>query len=583
MNLESKECEAARRLSDVALLKASPDTVVQRGNIFNAFTGEFLPEQSLWIVDGRIAYVGPDTEFIRNERTEIIDAEGMTLVPGLIDGHTHVLFRSGVEEFIRNALPGGTTTVITELIEFGSVVGLMGIEPVVRGLENQPIRFFYTLPAFCGLTPAQEIQAPDNAAYLPYLQTAECLGVGEVYWSNLFLDGIQGRRIRELVSMALLLGKRAEGHTAGAPSQGLQAYAGFGFSSCHEPITCAEALERLRLGYWVMIRQGSIRQELTAISEIFKKNLDFRRMILCTDAMDPEGFLTQGYLDGSLRSALKLGVPPAVAYQMVTINVAEHFRLDHELGSLSPGKAADVVFIPSPAEYEPQRIMIRGRTVFQDGRSLVNPRPIDFPESLFSTVRLECPLDEPARTGRVRAMELINRLVTREKIVDFGSPEDAADVLFAVALDRTEGRQSFTGFLKGFGLEQGACGTTSCWDSVDLVCVGADMISVRTVLERLKEIGGGAVFAVGETVVAEFPAPLCGVVSPEPMKTVFGQMKRLDEALKNAGVKWEKPVLTLDTLTTAAIPHLRITHEGYVRLRDRRILPLQYSETDRSL
>jgi adenine deaminase len=108
------------------------------------------------------------------------------------------------------------------------------------------------------------------------------------------------------------------------------------------------------------------------------------------------------------------------------------------------------------------------------------------------------------------------------------------------------------------------------------------MISVRTVLERLKEIGGGAVFAVGETVVAEFPAPLCGVVSPEPMKTVYGQMKRLDEALKNAGTKWEKPILTLDTLTTAAIPHLRITHEGYVRLRDRRILPLQYSELDTS-
>jgi adenine deaminase len=112
MNLESKDSEAARLLSDVALLKAPPDTVIERGNIFNAFTGEFLPGQSLWIVDGRIAYVGPDTEFVRNDRTEVIDAAGMTLVPGLIDGHTHVLFRSGVEEFIRNALPGGTTTVI---------------------------------------------------------------------------------------------------------------------------------------------------------------------------------------------------------------------------------------------------------------------------------------------------------------------------------------------------------------------------------------------------------------------------------------------------------------------------------------
>ena len=171
-------------------------------------------------------------------------------------------------------------------------------------------------------------------------------------------------------------------------------------------------------------------------------------------------------------------------------------------------------------------------------------------------------------------MELVNRLVTREKIIDFNNPEDAADVLYAIALNRTGGGKSFTGFLKGFGLKQGACGTTTSWDTVDMLCAGADMASIRTVIERLREIGGGAVFAIGETVVAECPLALCGVVSLAPLKTLAAQMRNLDEALQNAGARWEKPVLTLDTLTTASIPHLRITHEGYVRMRDRKILPL---------
>ncbi len=575
MNPVSEETARSKRLSEVAQRKAPADTVIQRGTLFNAFTGEFLPQHSLWIAEGRIAYAGPDADFIGDDRTEVIDAEGMTLLPGLIDGHAHILLRAGIEEFIRCVLPGGTTTVVTELIEFGSFLGLLGIEPVVRGMANQPLRFYYTFPPLCALTPAQESPAPEIADCLPFLQAPECLGLGEVYWSNLLLEGRQGERVRELVARTLLLGKRVEGHTAGASGGNLQAYTGFGISSDHEPISAAEALERLRLGYWVLIRQGSIREELPAIAELFRQDLDFRRMALCTDSVDPEGLLEQGYLDASLRSALKLGISPARAYQMVTLNVAEHFRLDSLLGSLSPGKAADVVLIPSPAEYTPERVLIGGRTVFQGGTLLAEPRKVTYPDALFSTIRIDgYRLEEPPRTGRLRAMELVTRLVTREKIVNFDHPEEAADVLLAVALNRTGGSESFTGFLQGFGLQRGACGTTMCWDTVDLVCVGAEMTSIRTVIERLKEIGGGAVFAVGETVVAEYPAPVCGVGSLEPMGVLVRQMRRLEEALHAAGVPWEKPILTLDTLTTASIPHFRITHEGYVRLRDRQILPL---------
>jgi adenine deaminase len=159
----------------------------------------------------------------------------------------------------------GVTTVITEIIELASVAGKDGIEYPVKGFVGQPIRIFYTLSPLCGLTSAEETTAPTNEEILPLLKDPKCLGVGEIYWSNLFLEGKQGERVRELASMSLALGKRVEGHAAGASGRKLQAYSDFGISSCHEPITEEEVLERLRLGYWVMIREGSVRKELPGV------------------------------------------------------------------------------------------------------------------------------------------------------------------------------------------------------------------------------------------------------------------------------------------------------------------------------
>jgi len=360
-------------------------------------------------------------------------------------------------------------------------------------------------------------------------------------------------------------------------------------------------LERLRLGYWVMIREGSIRKELPGVAGIFKKKIDFRRLILSTDGVDPEGFLEEGYLDASIRSALKLGVPPEILYQMVTINVAEHFGLDHLIGSLSPGKMADLLIIPSPEDFSPCLVMCDGKIIFKDGKSLAKPKKVFFPDHMFHTVTIPDDifssikggaLAEPAvlpspaeagfaqagalaKAGKARAMELVSRLVTKESIIDLEKPEESKDVIMILALDRLGNGGAFMGLLKGFGLERGAYGTTMSWDSPDMIVVGCDHRSIKTVIERLKEIGGGGVYAIGKEIVAEFPAPLCGVASLKPMEIVGEEVKKLEASLRKNGVKWEKPALTVDTLTSPAIPHLRITHHGYVRLKDRKVLPVE--------
>lgn len=568
--------EKRKNLSEVALGLLPPDTVIRNATVFNVFTTEFIKGQSIWIKNGMIAYAGPDSSSAQDKGTQVIDAEGMVLLPGLIDGHTHIISRTSIEEFVRYVIPGGTTTVITETIELASIAGIDGIDYLVRGLEGQPIRFFYTIPPLCGLTSIEEIQAPANEELLPLLRDPKCLGVGEIYWGNLFLEGNQGERVMKLASMALDLGKRVEGHSAGATGRKLQAYLGFGISSCHEPITEGEVLERLRLGCWVMIRQGAIRKELSGIRGIFDEKIDFRRLILSTDGMDPQGFLEEGYLDAALKTALRMGVPPQIAYQMVTLNVAEHFRIDHLIGSLSPGKMADMVIIPSPGEYSPQWVMCEGKIVFKEGKSTVEPKKVSFPDSMFHTVNIQdYSLPPIPSRGKVRVMELVSRLVTKEKVIDLEDQEASKDLVPVLALDRMGGKESFMGFLKGFGLRRGALGTTMTWDTTDLMVAGWDGDSMRTVIGRLKEIGGGAVYAIGKEVIAEFPASLCGVISLKPMAVMREEMKRVEEALWENGVRWERPVLTVDTLGSPTIPQLRITHRGYVRLKDREILSLE--------
>jgi adenine deaminase len=504
----------------------------------------------------------------------------MVLLPGLIEAHTHVFSsRYGIEEFVRHVIPCGVTTVITEAVEFYEIVGKEGLDYVLKGLSNQPIRLYCTFPPMCGLTPSEEIYALKGADIAPRLEDPLCLGIGEIYWSNLLLEGRQGERLRELVSLALDKGKVVEGHTAGASAKKLQAYTCFGVSSCHEPIAEEEVLERLRLGFWVLIREGYIRKELDCVKGIFQRDIDFRRLALVTDGVDPEGFLESGYLDGSLRKALKLGAPPKVAYQMVTLNPAEHFHLDHLIGSLAPGKMADILISPSPEEFSPRLVMCNGKILFRDGRTLAEPEKVFFPDHMFHSVKVQNPVFPVLPViGKVRTIELVTRLVTREKIVDLDSSEELKDLNMVCALDRTEGDRKFMGYLKGFGLKEGAYGTTMCWDTRDLIVVGCDHQSIKTAIERLRIIGGGGVFAVGERIVAEFSAPVCGIASLKPMKTIRDQTRRLDESLRERGVPWETPILTVDTLGTAAIPHFRINHDGYVNLKDRRILPVELCE-----
>jgi adenine deaminase len=237
---------------------------------------------------------------------------------------------------------------------------------------------------------------------------------------------------------------------------------------------------------------------------------------------------------------------------------------------------ADILIVPSPEEFSPQWVMCEGKVIFKEGKNTVESKKVTFPKYMFDTVKIaHDTFPSLPNQGKVRVMELVTNLVTKETIIDLENPKESKDVMMLLALDRVGRGGAFMGLLKGFGLQRGAYGTTMSWDTIDMFVVGCDARSMETVVERLKEIGGGGVYAIGEEVISEIPAPLCGFYSLKPMEVLRAEIKKLEESLKENGVRLEKPALTIDTLGTPAIPHLRITHHGYVNLKDRKILPLE--------
>ncbi|MDR7415447.1 MAG: adenine deaminase C-terminal domain-containing protein [Armatimonadota bacterium] len=588
--MENVSAEGFARRMRVAQGLEPADLVVQGAVVVDVYTGELHVDWVIAAAGDRIAYVGPATEGLIGERTDVLEAAGRYAVPGLLDGHTHLLgARYCPEEAIPYILASGTTTVITELAEPASVAGLAGILAGMEAVRDQPVKVFVTLPPLASCAPFMEDVAPDPETYRELLRRPEVVGLGEVYWANLVLR--EDPRLVDLVRATLEAGKVVEGHGAGARGGRLAAYAAAGVTSCHEPITAEEVLERLRLGYHTMVREGKVRQEMGAVASVWRDGkVDLRRLCLVTDSVAAEQLLEEGYVDHLLRKAVRLGMDPVRAVQAVTLNVAEHFRLDHLVGGLAPGRYADLVLTPSLQDFRAEVVVANGRVAAENGRVLVPSRPPRYPEALYRTVSHACLLPPealrvvaPQRQGavRVRAIQMATHLVTRETVVELPVEEGTvrippeADVALVAAVDRvSEPGRAFVGFVQGLGMRQGGYATTMAWDAHCLLCVGRSPEDMALAIRRVVALGGGCAVVTGGEIRAELPAPVAGVVSTLPLEEVARRERAVDEALRALGFHSPRPSLTVDILTAAAIPHFKISERGYVRVRDGSVVGL---------
>jgi adenine deaminase len=588
--LKSKD---AHRLMRVALGHQPAQTAIINAQVVNVYTAEVLPGQTILIDGAWIAYVGEDRDFDFSRTAQVIDAAGKIIIPGLIDGHTHLAWFFSVPEFLKAAIPGGTTTIITEAMEPYPVAGYEGVCDFLASLADQPIKIFATAPAMASISQQAIGMRPEDLQRL--LQRDDILGLGESYWQTVLQ---QPQRMLPALTETLTAGKCLEGHSAGARGRKLAAYAATGISSCHEPITAQEALERLRLGIWVMAREGSIRRDLKAIAPIKDQAVNLRRLVLATDGVQPGDLLENGYMEFVLQRALAYGFAPITAIQAVTLNVAEHFGLDHLIGAVAPGRLADLVLLPDLTTIKPELVISNGKVVAQEGQLTVAPRPHRFTSASYETVRLphklkaddfvlHLPTDHSRIT--VRIIDMVTDLVTREiqeqyPVMELERlPDPTVDLLKVAAVDRTHrpGRL-FTGLIRGFGLRAGAMASSAAWDTSTIIVVGTNDADMAAAVNRIAALRGGAVVVQDGDILSELPLPVFGVISEWPLDRLARAISQINQAAAGLGVAFPDPLLSLVTLTGAAIPHLRICEEGLVNLRTGQSLTLCVPEDSRS-
>ncbi len=574
-------------LMNVALGKEKADLAVMGGDLVNVYTGEFLQGWSVAIKGKRIAYVGKDGSHTIGPETEVLDASGKTLIPGLIDGHAHIFWYSTPCEFLKYAMRGGTTTIITEIIEVVFSLGYQGIMELLEAINDQPIKIFALVPSMLTISPASETHAMDVETLRELLQREEFVGLGETFWSTI---NKRNERIYGLFAETLAAGKQIEGHSAGARGSRLISYMAAGISSCHEATTAEEAIERLRLGIYTMIREGDVRRELSAISKIKDEDIDFRRLTLVTDSVNPNRLMKDGYMEVLVQKAIDFGFDPILAIQMATLNVAEHFNLDNVIGGIAPGKNADIVIIPDLRTIKAEYVISNGRVIARRGELVVAPRKAHFSKKSFPSIQIDRRLgpadfaisvEEKMNLARMRVINMVTDLVSRESQLDMSplngeiKTDIERDILkVAVITGGEKGMKMFVGLVKGFGMKKGAFVTSAAWDACALVIVGVNEQDMAGAANRVIALKGGTVvFAEGQ-VQTEIAFPICGLISEQAIETIAEKLDDIQQKMTELGCPFSDAQLTLSILTTSAIPFLRISEEGLVDTKKGKVVDL---------
>ena len=577
-----------RRLIQGAMGEIKADLIVTGGKLINVYSGEILDRTEIAVIDGRICYVGPSAAYARGEATKILDVGGLYISPGFIDGHTHIGHYCRPYEYLQAYLPHGTTGLMASCDELATVFGYRGLKFFLDEVEAHPLRVFTLISMVAPQDPLLcQTATITNAEIEAALQDPRILGLGEIVsWLRLTqLDD----EILERLEMAWRSGKIIHGHTAGAKDQKLCAVAAVGISSCHEPIRVEDALERLRLGYWTMLREGSLRQDLEAtLTPLIARGIDTQRLILVTDSMSPDDVEELGHMDHVLRSAVGLGLSPVRAIQAVTLHPATYSGVEQEVGGIAPGRFADMALLEDLESFRVQATLIGGKMVAEEGQSLVQTGPVSVPHEMMHSLRLhpnisekqfrvQCPMENP----KIRVIELINQNITAERVMSLDARKGYVeadvdqDLLKVAMFDRHQqiGKIAM-GFLKGFGAKIGAVGTTTDLDENTLLIVGSQDADMALCANALIESGGGMAVVNNGQVVEKMEFPVGGVFSLNPWRQVGQQLRRIHRYLREQGSPFERPMYALCFLPFVTLPSLRITARGLVNAKARKIVPL---------
>jgi adenine deaminase len=591
--------EITRSLVDVAVGRRPADLVIRDGRWVCVQSGEIVDHSDIAILGERIAFVGPDARHALGEATEILEADGRYLVPGLLDGHMHV--ESGmltVTEFVRAVLPHGTTGMFVDPHEMANIFGLDGARMMVDEAARQPIHVWVQMPACVPSAPGLETPGaelgPDEVREA--MSWPGIIGLGEM----MNFPGVIAGDLRMHQEMAAThdAGKVIGGHYA-SPDLGLpfHGYVAGGPADDHEGTRLEDAIARVRQGMRAMLRYGSAWHDVAAqVKAVTEKGLDSRHFMLVTDDSHSGTLVNEGHMDRVLRHAIDCGLPVMQALQMATLNTAEHFGLGRDVGQIAPGRYADVLLVSDLAAFRAEVVVARGRQAAVNGMLQVELPAFAYPPEVRNSVHLGHRLtsgdfDIPAPPGKKVRAHVIgvieNQAPTRHLELELAPVEgklraDLAQDLAKVALverHRATG-QVRVGLVKGFGLNRPcAIASTVAHDSHHMLVVGTDDVDMALAANELAAVGGGQIVVGGGKVLALLELPIAGLMSDAPAPRVAAQAEAVLQGFRTCGCRLNNANMQLSLLALVVIPELRISDMGLVDVTHFRLIPVAEIET----
>ncbi|MGB3712812.1 MAG: adenine deaminase [Candidatus Promineifilaceae bacterium] len=586
--------EVAQALVDVAMGRRPADLIILDGQWVNVHSGEIIPNIDVAILGSRIAYVGPDARHVIGERTEVVEARGRYLVPGLCDAHMHV--ESGmitVTEFCRAVIPHGTTSMFIDPHEIANVLGLEGVRLMHDEASAMPINVYVQMPSCVPSAPGLETPG----ASIGQVEVAEAMtwpgiiGLGEMMnFPGVYLnDGMMHAEMAEAMKAKKTIGGHYASLDLGLP---FHAYVAGGPTDDHEGTRLEDGIARVRQGMRAMLRLGSawhdVASQVKAITEL---GLDSRNFILCTDDSHSGTLVHDGHMDRVVRHAIAQGLRPVTAIQMATLNTAEYFDLEKDIGSITPGRYADILISSDLSTLPVEMVIAAGELVAEDGELQIHIPPYPYPKSATDSIHMGKTLtaldfDVPTLSTKavnVRVVGVVEnqaptQSLTRVLPVDKGvvQLDPRLDIAHLALVERHKGTGSVVnGFVAGFGFNVPcAIASTVAHDSHHMVVAGTSKHNMAAAANRLSEIGGGVVIFLDGEEIALIELHIAGLMSTERAEVVADKAKHMTEAFHQCGCQLNNAFMQLSLLALVVIPELRISDLGIVDVTKFEIVPL---------
>lgn len=566
------------------------DVLISGVRLVDVFSGRVV-ETDIGIRAERIVSIFASNEAMAHET---IEGNGLYALPGFIDAHVHIestlLTPANLAEVI---IPTGTTTLLVDPMEVANVAGLEGLKAFFSGAEELPYRMFVQVSSRVPTAPGLETTGGNlgREEVERILTWPSSVSLGELDPSKVL--GLSSEHLQKVLA-ASRLGKIANGHAIGLEGAELEAYASVGITDDHECVTIDQLEARLAVGMAAMVREGSSERNLhDLVRGILERRIDTRHLMFCTDDKHPSDIRREGHINYNVNESIRLGLAPMKAIQMASINAAEHFRIGHLIGSIAPGRFADILLCESLDEVWPETVLVGGRVVTRGGSLTAGVKSQQFPDWLKQTVQVPEDLAAAAfrfpaegKTAQVRVIEIVpdqifNRIREVAIPVKDGTGQAAPDldVLKLAVVERyAKNGNVAVGWTKGFGLNRGAIAGSVAHDHHNILVVGTNDEDMELCVRALGETQGGFVTVENGRILERVPLPLAGLMSELPAGEVETQLESVRAAAASLGCRLQTPFMTLSFISLPSIPEAGFSDRGLIDVAKQALIPVRVDE-----